>query len=380
MLGNDINDRVLLVGIDDQSALHGIIEGIEHSSRDLALIVYCSAGNGLLIRILRQAFAVCSTPVRIQSVGLHALIQLSDQLTAGSIGVPAFKLIAGICRYSADLGVCVGIIALSLDLTYTAIGIKANIGNVAGQVVVVNTVEVHIGFCQATADQRRDGLAACSAPLAKGKQQIVTGPALNYGGVQGAGFVQPGAAAVIAQRQNRVEHTLGKGQTILINKLIDSLGILIQVIQQLLFSILSGNADGLIFLQLAVGYASTITNGPLLVVPIGLGAKAFPLFNNVNAFLTCGEISSSLCRNCSHRDQRNQQGNCQGQTNDSFLHSVFSSQNLVTCTIQNLHDQISLHIWCYYSRTGDVLQPLEQNKLHFCYLLYQENVSYFSTN
>ena len=319
---NDVHDIILLVGIDHKSALHRVIKGIENIGSYLTLVADSGAGDGLLRGIVGHSLAVTCAPMRIQCVGLHALIQLGNLLTAGGIGVPAFKLVARVCRFGLNIGDCCGIVALSLDLTFAAIGIKANKRIIVGQIVVVNTIEVHIGLCQAALDQHGNCLTAGSAPLAKGKQQIGAGPAFYNSGLQGAGLriAQPAAATVKAQGNKRIEHTLGKGQAELIDKIVHFLFVLLQVLKQQLLSFFLGNAIGVILVQLAFGNTGTVAHGPLLVIPVGLCSKALPHLNDIHTFLAHGKLRRSLCRDGSHRNQCDQQGNCQGNANNSFLH------------------------------------------------------------
>ena len=302
-----------MIGIDHQRALHRLLEGIENTGSDLLFIVNGSTGN-FLRGVLRHVITLACTPVRIEHVSLDTRIQLGDLLAAGLIRIPAVKHKGAVCRNCPDLRHSLYNKALHLDLGFATVGIKLHIAICSRSRIFVNTVQIHIGFDQTAAHQAEIGLVAVVAPLGKGEHEVIAGPAFDHSRTQGAGLVEPAAATVKGQRQQRVKLALRQGQLELVSKFVDLSAHGLQELCQQSLCLFPRNTVGLVFLQLVIRNSCAVANSPLGMIPIGILAKAFKFLQQIDHFFAGLKFRCRAYGDRCQGDQRNQQRNSQSYT------------------------------------------------------------------
>ena len=326
------------------------------------LVVHSRAGNvGLRTAVVTAA---TGAPVGVKHVVTHTGIQNGDLLAAGGIGVPALEGVAGICRHSADLGRCIGIIALSLDLAAAAVGIKTHIAVVGRHRSVINAVHIHVDLAQTATNQSWQGTAAGSTPLAHSKQQVIAGPAFHDRVAQGAGLIQPGAAAVEGDGHQHIKHALGGIDAKLIQEAVHPLAGGVQGFPQKQIGLFLGNTVGHIFIQFAIRHSGAVTDGILSIVPVRLGPETLPLFNNIDTGIADGEIRALSGRSRSKGNAGHQQKHCQHECKYSFFHKSYSSHGRICHNFKR-----SIQTECQHTRIIPEGFWKSNPKFHFYYIL-----------
>ena len=211
-------------------------------------------------------------------------------------------------------------------LGLSAVGIEADKPEVFRTIAMVDLIEIHVALAHAAIDQGFPGAAAGSAPLAESKQQIVTGPAFDDGGAQGALLAQPAAAAVKADGNQGVKHALGGFQVILVNKGVDLFFTGLQMLPEQLVSLLFGNAGFPPLLQLILGYGGAVADTVVIYIPVGLGLEALPNLYNFDKGIAAGIGRRGEDLQGTGANQRNEHCQCKRHSQNSSCHDSVSSQ------------------------------------------------------
>ena len=264
-------------------------------------------------------------PAGVELHVAHTLIQLGHLVAASLGSIPTGKGVATAGRGHLGGNGIVGIVALDIGNTVTAIEHIDHIAVIVTNSLGIHTVEVHIGLDQTPLDQIGQNLTVTDvAPLSNSEQEFIALDAGDHTAAEGTILLHPGGTKVVCKQQQRIKLSLIQLQTMLIDEAVDTVAKLIGILTQQRISLFIGNTVLTITLIVLIRATRTVTNSPLRVVPAWILIKAFHILNHLNTFVTDDKFRRCRSRNSSRCHSSQQQNHRQQKRNNSF-HYVLDS-------------------------------------------------------
>ena len=272
-----------------------------------------------------------------------ALFQVGHLGAAAGLGKPAQETVAGVCSGRHHRCGIAAVIALAGCAALTAVGIEFYIAVIIGNGRIVLAVQIHLCFRQTAHHQTVQEITAGSAPCRKSADKFIAKGSVYDSLIQlSFAFIQPAGAAVVGQGEHGVILTLGQLQIMLVYKSVNALIKVNQLFCQQLLRIADGNAVFLIAVHLVRRAGSTITNGPLGIVPSRDGSEAFQLFDEFHARVADLHVHSTGLQRQDDADAQTQ-NKAQNGANRALDHKhLLLSDRLLACIISKVRQYCNL--------------------------------------
>ena len=257
------------------------------------------------------AFALL--PVDIEFLAVMAVVQGVHPFSAGRLCVPAQETVTGSGALGHRGRTQLTVVAQNADSSggteeHGSRVVEQNIVIIGGDLRGINTVQVEIRLNQAALHQGLQDFSAGIGPEAEGGQEFVSGGTIDDCLCQHMGLraVRPAAAHIICKGHQCIELGLGEVQIVLRRKFVDSVNIILHLIQQKLLGFFFRNTIFLIVFHFIVRTLGTIAHTPLGVVPVGIFPVSFEIFNQIDARIAGFHGCCRMGRHGEHAYQHNQ--------------------------------------------------------------------------
>ena len=324
VLGGNLKQIILVEGVHHQSALYRLFESIKPLGSHFPHIRHGGTGNHDLRSILGLIDTFPCAPVGIEGITLHTGIQFFNLLAAAGISIPALEGVIIICCNGTDLRILIDHIALNRNIGLATVAIKNHITEIRGHIDVINAIQIDFSFTQTATDQTGQNHTAGITPLTHSEDKITSGPTFHHRITQCRGLEHPPATNIICKGQHRIELRLIDLQTVLVDKAVDALAHVIDIHNKEGLSLFFGNAFCTVAVQMLCRGPGTVAYGPLTIVPNGLKAEAFPLFDHLHHLRADLKFRGSFSGDRLEGHQTKHQRRNQHHSKNTILHRIFS--------------------------------------------------------
>ena len=246
------------------------------------------------------------------------------EVLRGDVFVVPLEGVIIICRNGTDLRILIDHIALNRNIGLATVAIKNHITEIRGHIDVINAIQIDFSFTQTATDQTGQNHTAGITPLTHSEDKITSGPTFHHRITQCRGLEHPPATNIICKGQHRIELRLIDLQTILVDKAVDALAHVIDIHNKEGLSLFFGNAFCTVAVQMLCRGPGTVAYGPLTIVPNGLKAEAFPLFDHLHHLRADLKFRGSFSGDRLEGHQTKHQRSNQHHSKNTILHRIFS--------------------------------------------------------